>query len=185
MPTHDPNDKRVQTAYHEAGHAVVAFELRRGVTVVTIVPSDENMGHIQESKQPSSRPDINSDAATGYRIEREIQILLAGEIAAAKLCGREPEMGEHGSVEDYKLAAKFAFRVGGDEEETTAYLTWLFIRTRNMVKNDRVWFPITKLAGVLLERKEMSGREARKVWREGLYEYMDRSRSKRRRASTD
>lgn len=39
-----------RTAYHEAGHAVMAYELRCRITHVTIIPEEANLGH---SKQKS------------------------------------------------------------------------------------------------------------------------------------
>lgn len=185
MADHDPKDARTQTAYHEAAHAVVSFELRRGVGKVSIIPEGDSVGCIANRFQSAFRPDINADTATRDKCEREILILLAGEIAEARLCGREPKLGDHGSLSDYHKIADFGFRVCGGEEETTAYLNWLFVRTCGMIQNEHYWFPIIRLANVLLDKGQMSGRAARKVWLDALDELMTARRSRGRAGATN
>jgi hypothetical protein len=45
IPAMESNIEREATAYHEAGHAVAGFDLKRAFTKVSIVPDDTSLGH--------------------------------------------------------------------------------------------------------------------------------------------
>src|SRR4051794_27681595 len=67
------------TAYHEAGHAVVALAHDRPVHRVSVLPTQQHLGKC-EFKKGVHRGSVDA-------IEREILISLAGMAAEARLTG--------------------------------------------------------------------------------------------------
>ena len=149
------------TAYHEAGHAVAALALGRGVKCVSIVPGEEILGHCAHHKLRSFQPDIHTNGRTLRRIEQSILILLAGGEAEAKFRGRHNHIG---AERDYQDAIDLAMCVFGSEEETEAYLRWLLIRARNLITSLVNWPIVEHVAAELLARKTLNGREMREEY---------------------
>ena len=77
----DPASEATSTAYHEAGHAVLALALGRPVHQVSVLPNQEYLGTCAFGKAPF-RPSEDW-------LEREILIALGG-IAAEALSGPGP-----------------------------------------------------------------------------------------------
>ena len=55
-PAMESNIEREATAYHEAGHAVAGFALKRAFTKVSIVPDDTTVGHCAFMPRPLKKP---------------------------------------------------------------------------------------------------------------------------------
>src|SRR5262245_53569141 len=80
------------TAYHEAGHAVVALALGRPVDRVSILPDRVNLG-LCEFRKGVFRPSEDW-------VEREILIALAGPAAEAQFTG---DYAWDGAARDYRF----------------------------------------------------------------------------------
>jgi hypothetical protein len=157
--------KRLQsTAYHEAGHAVIAMHLGKAVRRVSIVPEEEegNLGHVLHFKNRSFRPDIFdlSDARTRRLAEREILVTLAGRAAEMRHTGRPKSSGDG---DDLRYVYDVAWRVCMDDEEAGKYVDWLKVRARNLIANRQIWARVKGLARALIDRPTMTGREAKGV----------------------
>jgi ATP-dependent Zn protease len=154
-----------ETAYHEAGHAVAAYVLRRRFSKASIVREEDSLGRL--TRPPSYgtgfEPELDYKGTSKPWIEQEIMSLLAAGTAVDLLTGRE-DWGE-GEVEssDLQKAHVLAEMVCGSNEEVEAYLNWLAIRTRNMLSNPPYWAAVEALAGALLEQQEIGYRKARKI----------------------
>jgi hypothetical protein len=71
-------------AYHEAGHVVACFLLKRRFRYATIEPDEDSLGHVLETRLPVSfRPDIDSGPRARAVTEKIIVSLFAGEAAEA------------------------------------------------------------------------------------------------------
>jgi hypothetical protein len=150
------------TAYHEAGHAVVAFALRRAVKDVSIVPDDDSNGRLVNHKLPDTFcPDVNNDGRTRSFVEREIMIFLAGGVALEKFQGHRGALGDG---EDLRYATDLASYVCGNLEESCAYVAWLRARTKLLLNQPWNWRAVVDLVRALLEHKELSGRAARQIF---------------------
>jgi hypothetical protein len=149
-------------AYHEAGHAVMAFELQRAVRQISIVPSADAEGFVRPGKRPPSfHPDYNTDNKTRDWVEREVLISLAGCAADSKYRGRTIRAG---GADDYNKAISMAAYLTPELRETIAYVEWLRIKAENMIAFPPNWSAVQAIAAELLDRKTISGRRARQIY---------------------
>lgn len=93
--------------------------------------------------------------------EKRTQVSLAGQIAEAIHGGRRPASyhlaGDNDDIVDN------APTVCGSEQECSAWIKRLFIRTRNQLELPDVWRAVEALANELMERETIRGVEARKI----------------------
>jgi len=163
------------TAFHEAGHAVMSYRLRRGLKCVTIEPepTKRSLGHTQNTKKIGFRPDLRQQR----KIEDEILICLAGPAAEREKRGL---YNHRGAAADYQKAADLALYVCADEicaytdqhqlcafvhdvdaEQASAYIRWLQVKCRKIVELN--WYIIEALASQLLEHKRIGARKVRTI----------------------
>ena len=93
---------RFRTAYHEAGHAVVAMLKGRRFRHATIVPDDGDgsLGHVHFRLSRAFSPDnwsagnwVLDDGRKAKRLDDEVCILVAGMAAEAIYTGRRNSRG--------------------------------------------------------------------------------------------
>jgi len=135
--------EREQVAYHEAGHAVIAHSFRHNITKLDL---DGCTVEIAPTRQAA---------------EETIVVSLSGGIAARRFSGNG---ADDGGLGDDKYVRYLALRLSeGRESEATALVDWLRCRATTAV--DRHWPQIEEVAGVLLDKKELSGAEIKEVLR--------------------
>lgn len=147
--------RRDAKAYHEAGHAVVAFFNRFRIDFATIRRSGDAEGMVM--LKPGR---LDLDSATPVmrqKVERWIIVTLAGDIAQRKFAPRSSRQWQ--TTSDRAAAADLALSVCGSGESATAYLAWLQIVTRDIV--DGRWPMIDRVARELLAKETISGDEVR------------------------
>src|SRR5262245_43594355 len=135
---------RTATAYHEAGHAVMALLLGRPVTAVSIRPDRHRLG-VCEFGKPVFRPSEDW-------LEREMLIALAG-IAAEALHTGEYEWDA--AERDRRYAASLATDRGGKKAERL--LKRLLAKAEHLLSRDENWQAVERLAAELLRHAEISG----------------------------
>jgi hypothetical protein len=162
--------KREAVAHHEAGHAVAMLWFEQTVVSVRIVADDaaDSLGACLGDE--ATWPDGLDDAMNCGRFEPEERVwveetivsLLAGEEAEARLTGQR---NKEGATFDRQAADDAALRLcNGDEEEATAFLRWLKVRTRNLIRHPGNWNAVRDIAAALLEKDRLTGEEARKLF---------------------
>jgi len=141
-------DRRKATAYHEAGHTVVAWRLGANPKSATIIPDGEVQGEI--SREALFEPPLDFDGSdhARNRIERAIMICLAGPIAQRHFAPRSWRRW-HGAS-DYQTAFDLALRINGSSSAAKAHLKWLEMRTQDLVRS--LWSFVERIAGDLLMR---------------------------------
>jgi len=159
-----PTKKLEATAYHEAGHAVAAFFLRRGFTRVSIIPGEDFLGQLVTTPPPRSlHPDCETDARTELWLRREITIFLAGPVAEKIHTGRGNWKIE-GSSDVHNAVGLASYIIGDDE--IGAYIHWLTLHTTNLLNHPHRWPIVQALAAELLESRVIGARRARALMRE-------------------
>jgi ATP-dependent Zn protease len=147
-------------AFHEAGHAVAAYVLRRGITVISIRPDGQHGGIV-------SVTDLSSGQLK--RRERDATIALAGVWAERRHRG-----GVHGGLsaqEDFRTAREVvrdvAARRGQDPELVVrAQLQAALDQAELLV--DQQWPAIELLASEVMRRETLSGRVVRELLRHAV-----------------
>ena len=155
-----------KTAYHEAGHAVAAFHMRRSFRYVTIEPDEESLGHVMYTKfSDSFRPDIDSDRKIRKPLEKAIITAFAGPIAEQIFSGRKNPIG---ASRDFHSASDYVSYLCVSSEESEAYINWLWIKTKKMIMNPTKWCSVKRLAEELLDCRRIGYVKARKIIKESM-----------------
>lgn len=157
MPT------REASAYHEAGHAVMAFLLGHRITSVTIKPGVTAEGESYSGmvySRPRGRIDFDvSTPAMRIKVENMIMVTLAGDVAQRRFNPRSSR-NWHASA-DRSAAADMAFSQTSSGEQATAFLAWLHIRTRDVIHGR--WNVVERVAAALMDRETLSATDLREV----------------------
>jgi ATP-dependent Zn protease len=146
------------TAYHEAGHAVMAQLCGQQITEVEIVGDEEHSGSVRSlrfAEEHDSELDPNLPTAP---VERRLLCTAAGMVAEAMVTGRE---GWDEGCEDLDAAVRLAMEVVGDCERVILFLELVREHTRDVLRNH--WTAVDVLAGALVDRRRMSGEEVRRL----------------------
>lgn len=151
------SDKELKaTAYHEAGHAVMALLLGRPVEKVTIVPGQLQSGvarlgacKIQKGRRKASRDPM----------EDEVLILLAGMVAESRITGRYCQMG---ASQDLMMVQQLLSANRATNERQLQRLAQRMVdKTENLLSADAPTKAIELIADELLEKETVSGRAVR------------------------
>src|SRR5215813_5236706 len=113
------------TAYHEAGHAVVALALGRPVHRVSILPDRERLGTCEFGKAVF-RPSEDW-------LEREILIAVAGLAAEARQTGK---YAWEGAARDYTYAEGLARQRAGGTRQAERLLRRLLAKAEHLLSRD-------------------------------------------------
>ncbi len=142
-------DPRLLTAFHEAGHAVVALAVGRPLQKITIAPNRERLGlcHLQKGRAKPSKD----------WLEDEILILLAGMAAESQLSGT---YNLAGADQDLRMARRLAMMRAGSAKQAERLERKLLAKTEHMLSDESKWNAVEKIAADLMERETISGRAA-------------------------
>ena len=143
-----------RTAYHEAGHAVVALALGRPVAHVSVLPGREHLG-LCEFGKGVFRPSEDW-------LEREILISLAGLAAEARFTG---DYGWDGAARDLQFVRRLAVQRAGQRAERLERR--LLAKAEHLLADEGHWRAVELIVAELLRRGEISGRAARHLFDRG------------------
>lgn len=164
------------TAYHEAGHAVMAYILRIRLSEVTIILGEDYLGRFSHGTGRNIHPEWESDHKTRVELERRAMQILAGNVAEHLLTGKRHRAG---SYDDYHKVVNLLSYLAGPEE-IVKYVEWLWYRTKGMLGVDHWWLAIQRLAEELLKHHHLKSKRIREIIRLAVDEDFERKvRSKR------
>lgn len=152
----------IATAYHEAGHAVMALHLgfRIGSQGVSIVPQSERNGHshllLHLGVQHTNQREELSDRVR-LRLERRIMVAMAGEMTQRALAPKSLNRWHASSDRDTENF--FARRMCQSPAEESALLVLLRIRARQIVGDFRFQMKAIEIARTLVEKKSLTPAE--------------------------
>jgi hypothetical protein len=147
--TRDTSSHNETTAYHEAGHAVIALALNRPVHRVSVLPNRERLGHCEFAK---GRFKPSEDW-----LEREILIGLAGFAAEARHTGT---YGKEEASRDLQYVRRLVLQ-RKNERAAARYEERMLSKVEAMLSDEANWRAVELIAAELLKHGVISGRAAR------------------------
>jgi len=152
------------TAYHEAGHAVMAMILGRAVQKVTIVPGQSHLGaqrlgacHLQKGK---------SRGAQDY-LEDEVMILLAGMVAESQITG---QYCQQGAAQDLRFVRRMLQTRNDGERQIQRLEKRLLSKTEHHLLDTETWKAVEVIAAELIKSQTISGRAVRHLYEQAVKE---------------
>jgi hypothetical protein len=156
---------RRATAYHEAGHAVMALVHQRGFRYVTITARADSLGHVLFRRFSKNFDPEGAFRYSDPRIDRTIDVTvdcaLAGHIAEKRATGRNHWSG---AIGDHDAAIELALYRCGSTEQAEAYLEWRRLWVRDKLTTGHIWKAVEAVAEALVESERLSHAEARAVY---------------------
>lgn len=155
----DSNDTAtaIATAYHEAGHAVVALSLGRSVERLTIIRNSLRLGAVQIGKGRNSRKQDY------YEIEA--MILLAGLVSEARYTG---EYNWGGAQQDLRAVRRLSLARVETEKKAERLERRLLDKTSHHLDQIGHWEAVESVANELIKSQSISGRTARHLYDEAM-----------------
>lgn len=144
------DDKLILTAYHEAGHAVMALLMGRSVQKVSIIPSQNRLGvcTIQKGRAKQVQD----------KLEAEVLILLAGMAAEGRKSGR---YNLQGAAQDLRGVEQLAMSRAGNAKAAQKYIHKMLDKTQHFLSDKATWKAVKVIAAELVEHESISGRAAK------------------------
>ncbi len=143
------------TAYHEAGHAVMALIVGRAVQKITIVSAKVNAfsARLGACQMKKGRIKPTSDW-----LEDEVLILFAGMVAESHFTNQQ---NERGAGQDLRSIRKLLAQNRGNSERQLEKLERrLLSKAEYLLEDEASQKAIVQIANRLLEKQTISGREA-------------------------
>lgn len=147
-----PDPRLVATAYHEAGHAVMAMIVGRPVQKVTITPGNLQTGGVRLGACEMKKGRLKSPKDW---LEDEVLILLAGMVAEAQFTG---EYCEQGARLDLLAVRRLLQTRAGTERQLERLQRRLLDKTEHELSDTGNSKAITTIAQELILRQTISGR---------------------------
>jgi len=145
------------TAYHEAGHAVMATILGRKIQKVTIASAHLQTGGVRLGvcELGKGRTKASHDA-----VEDEVLILLAGMVAEAQFTGQYCSLG---ASHDLRLVNRLLADRGGSERQFSRVQRRMLEKTEHLLSETAHAKAIALVARELITRTTISGRNVRHI----------------------
>ena len=165
------------SAYHEAGHVVMAYLLKRQFRCATIDPRelDKEMSgctFLKPLKTLSLEGILDySFARIRNSIEREVKIALAGEAAESMLLGRNDWISAKKDIRHCYDLCNFQC---ASREQYEAYIQWLWLCVRDLLKLPYNWICVQAVGLTLLKHRRIGYRKARAIIAEARANYYKR-----------
>jgi hypothetical protein len=157
-------------AYHEAGHAVVAWRLGVGIRRASIVPEEQDgsAGHVLNRKllRQSSYDIELADRFSPSRLqaEKRVMVSMAGELAQRRFRQHSVRAYHVSSDREHiiDILTRYAACPGpGEPIDITTHYNLLREWTNAMLEND--WYLVEAFADALIERRTLSSSEVRET----------------------
>lgn len=143
------------TAWHEAGHAVMAVSLGRSIEKVTISPARLQTGgsRLGICKIQKGRSKRSND-----RLEEDVMILLAGMVAESRITGRYcPD----GAAQDLAFVEQLLSTRASNERQLERLTRRILDKTEHILSEESHAQAIKLVAEELVSKVTISGRAVR------------------------
>jgi ATP-dependent Zn protease len=143
------------TAYHEAGHAVMAVSLGRLVHKVTIAPGKSQFG---EARLGTCDIRKGRSKASKDLLEEDVLILLAGMVAESHFTG---EYCPQGASQDLRYVEQMLRQRVSSEKQLEKLSRRMLDKTEHLLQDKGHAKAIVLIAEDLIQRTTISGRAVR------------------------
>lgn len=156
-----------ETAYHEAGHAVMFYLMQ--VPFASININSDGTGMVYDDfkradrKFPEWETDLNADFP-----KRQIHICLAGPLAEAIYTYSLADIDDMGASGDIEQAQFWADLAGILDDHIPERIDWMRFETWRLLFQPEVWRAVDTLARVLIKRRQLSEQRAVAIIRKQL-----------------
>ena len=147
------------TAWHEAGHSVLALELGLTCKSATVLPGHGTQGEVTLGGWASD-PAWDQQLLQQARAHLDIMVTLAGPMAEELASGRR---GDSAATMDRCQVWDQAKELTSDDEEARLLLAWLERRCRSWLNDPRTWLKVQNVADALEKKKTLTGADVAKV----------------------
>jgi len=145
MVRYDDEEEQLRTAYHEAGHCVMAIICGAKASIASIAPDEEHLhGHVEICWSADSS------------IADQLAVVLAGPVAEMIYRseplhpGFVPEWSE-----DWKQAWTLARSSSGSDVPCLAMLEQIVARLYHTLSQDRYWAAVAAVQDLLIAHEEI------------------------------
>lgn len=160
------NARDLSTAYHEAGHAVIAWWLGVHLEAATIEPNEAEgyQGAVVAKFMTAISHKIEYDITPGLqrRVENYAVHTLAGVGAQRKFNPRSVR-SYHSRADDQAVVNLLSYLCDPSSKVWKPYVAFMVARARAAVENPINWRAIEVLAKELIRRRTMKGKEPAKI----------------------
>ncbi len=158
-------NRLVATAYHEAGHAVMAISLGRAIEKITVSPAQLATGGIRlgacKIQKGRAKP-------TDDRLEDDVLILFAGMVAESQFTNQYCELG---AAQDIQIAKRLLATRAQTERQIEKLYRRMLDKTELILSDESHTQSIKRIAAELLARETISGRTVRHIFEEMSHKY--------------
>jgi len=146
---------RTATAWHEAGHAVMAVSLGRSIEKVTISPAQLQTGG---SRLGICKIQKGRSKASNDRLEEDVMILLAGMVGESRFTGR---YCTDGAAQDLAFVERLLSTRAGNERQLERLTRRMLDKTEHLLAAESHARAIELVAIELVRKITVSGRAVR------------------------
>jgi ATP-dependent Zn protease len=153
--------KITATAYHEAGHAVMALAMGRTVQKVTLSPSQHAGGmRLGECKMNKGRSRASKDA-----LQDDVLILLAGMVAESHFTGTYCRQG---AAQDLRAVKRLLQQRAPSERQRERLERRLLDKTEYLLSDTSNAKAIELVGAELIKKETISGRAVRHLYEQAI-----------------
>tara|TARA_R110002072_G_scaffold303069_2_gene492723 strand:+ start:65826 stop:66365 length:540 start_codon:yes stop_codon:yes gene_type:complete len=143
------------TAWHEAGHAVMAVSLGRSIEKVTISPAQMQTGG---SRLGICKIQKGRSKASNDRLEEDVMILLAGMVGESRFTGR---YCVDGAAQDLAFVERLLSTRANNGRQLERLTRRMLDKTEHVLAEERHFEAIKLIANELVTKVTVSGRAVR------------------------
>ncbi|PHQ34025.1 cell division protein FtsH [Rhodopirellula bahusiensis] len=151
-PIPDATKETIATAYHEAGHAVMALAVGRSIQKVTIAP-----GKLQFGGSRLGTCEIKKGRSKGSKdqLEDDVLVLLAGMVSESRFTGVYCPAGASQDLRE--VSARLCTRAASQRQHETL-LKRMLSKTEHLLNDEANLDAIRAITKELLDKTTISGR---------------------------
>ncbi len=147
------SDEDIATAYHEAGHAIVAVALGKPVAKLTIERNSMRLGQCQMSHRRGQ--------PVKDELEVQLMILLGGVVAEARYTG---EYNWDGARQDMIGIRRLSRVRAGSDAQAERLQQKMLSKTDHLLDQSGHWESVVAIVEELKKTKSLSGRAVQHVF---------------------